>query len=225
MTAGILLRIIVRRWYVFVTCVAVAAWIGMSLGQTGRTYWTQAQVVFVEPGGASVTNINDGVAPSLISFAGIVQRKLTGEGAAAELPSSTATLYGSGIRSGYSITLPNTGNQWAASFSKPILAIQVTGGSSDEVRTTLAGVLERVQQITLELQSDSGALPETFIEISIPPSSPDIHDVGSTPLGKAKGLAVLGGIGIILSGCVTYGVDRWVARWPLRQQAIRRSQA
>jgi hypothetical protein len=225
MTAGILLRMIIRRWYVFATCLAIAVWIGMSLGQTGRTYWTQAQVVFVEPGGGSVTNINDGVAPSLINFAGTVQRKLTGDGAAADLPSSTATLYGSGIRRGYSITLPNTGNQWAASFSKPMLAIQVTGSSSDEVRTTLEDVLERVQQITLELQSDAGALPETFIEISVPPSPPDILDVGSTPLGKAKGLVVVGGIGITLSGCVTYAVDRWFARWPVRQQAVRRSQA
>lgn len=225
MTAGILLRIIIRRWYVFAACLAVVAWTGINLGQTSRTYWVQAQVVFVEPGGGSVTNVSDGVAPSLINFAGIVQRKLASRGDAVELPSSAATLYGSGIRRGYSITLPNTGNQWATSFSKPMLAIQVTGASPDEVRESLAGVLDQVEQITLELQANAGARPDTFIELGVPSASPDILDVGSTPLGQAKGLAVLAGVGMILSGCAACGVDRLVARWPRRSQATPRGRA
>lgn len=225
MTAGILLRIILQRWYVVVACLAAVIWACSILGQTGRTYWAQAQVVFVEPGGGSVTNVNDGVAPSLINFAGIVQRKVSSEGEPVQLPSSNATLYGSGIRRGYSVTLPNTGNQWATSFSKPILAIQVTGDSPDDVNQTLAEIIVQVQQTAFDLQSGAGARPDTFIGVDASPAAPDIVDVGSTPLGRGKGLAVMAGIGVILSGCAAFGVEKLATRWLGRRPGDRRSQA
>lgn len=213
MTAGILLRIILRRWYVVAACLAVVGWVCGVLVDTGRTYWVQAQVVFVEPGVGSVTSGNDGVTPSLINFAGIVQRKVAHEGNPVELPSTNATLYGSGVRDGYSISLPNTGNQWATSFSKPLLAIQVTGGSQEEVRDTLAEVLAQVKQTALDLQSQTGAAPETYIGVEASPAAPDVLDVGSTPLGMQKGLAAIIGVGTVLSGYVAYGADRIVNKW------------
>lgn len=225
MTAGTLLQIILRRWYVAIACLAAVMWVCLVLGQTGRTYWVQAQIVFVEPGGGSVSNVNDGVAPSLINFAGIVQRKVSGDGEPVQLPSSNATLYGSGVRRGYSITLPNTGNQWATSFSKPVLAIQVTGDSPEAVNQTLAEVVGQVKQAAFDLQSDTGARPNTFIGVDASPAAPDIVDVGSTPLGRAKALAVMAGIGVILSGCAAYGAENLAVGWLRRRPVDRRSQA
>lgn len=225
MTAGTLLQIILRRWYVAIACLAAVMWVCLVFGQTDRTYWAQAQIVFVEPGGGSVSNVNDGVAPSLINFAGIVQRKVSGDGEPVQLPSSNATLYGSGVRRGYSITLPNTGNQWATSFSKPVLAIQVTGDSPEAVNQTLAEVVGQVKQAAFDLQSDTGARQNTFIGVDASPAAPDIVDVGSTPLGRGKALAVMAGIGVILSGCAAYGAENLAVRWLRRRPVDRRSQA
>lgn len=217
MTATILFRAILRRWYVAAVCLVLVAWACMVLMGMGRTYWTQSQVVFVEPGVGSVTNVNDGVAPSLINFAGIVQRKVAYEGDAVELPSTNSTLYGSGIRNGYSISLPNTGNQWAVSFSKPMLAIQVTGSTPEEVRRTLAAVLAHVERAAAGLQSDSSAAPETYIGVEASPAAPDIIDVGGTPVGRQKGLAAVIGVGAVLSGCTAYGTDGLVTWWRRRR--------
>ena len=205
---GILIRIMISRWYVVASCLVLVAGIGASLSQSSRTYWTETEVYFVRPGGASVGSFDDGLAPSLIDFAGVVRSRVVSGGNASELPSSNVTLYGSGILNGYSVTLPNTGSQWAVSYSKPVLSIQVSGISRQEVSRTLQEVIDNIQRTAFELQSESGAGPESFIAVATSAGLPEVQDVSSSPASRAKGFAVLLAFGLVLSACLAFMVDR-----------------
>lgn len=218
MTPAIALRMIQRRWYVAVFVLAMTAWACVALLGSGRTYWAQGQVVFVEPGVGSVAGVNDGLAPSLINFAGVVQRKLTYEGGPTELPSSGSTLYGSGVRSGYALSLLNSGSQWAASYSRPVLELQVTGSTPENVRRTLDDALMRIRGAALGLQEEAGAPERLFIGVEISPSEPEIIDVGSTDFGRKKGLTVIAVVGFVLAGSAAYGVDALARRWGSRRR-------
>ena len=209
MTAGILFRVMVARWYVVVACMILVAGFGASVAQNTRTYWAEMQVFFVQPGRGSVGVLDDGAAPSLINFAGLVKRRVASEGSAYELPSSNVTLYGSGIVRGYSITLPNAGNQWAASFTKPVLSVQVTGDSPQEVARTLQDAIAAIDRAAVDLQSKSGAAPGTFITVEPSANVPRIEDVGSTLGSRAKGITVFLVCGLIFAAYTASIVDRF----------------
>lgn len=208
MTVGELLRIVSRRWYVLVAGMILTICCSSSLVAVERTYWVEIQLVFIQPGGASVSKVSDHIVPSLINFAGIVQRRVTETGSPAELPSSGATLYGSGIREGYSITLPNSGTQWAASYTRPILVVQAVGHSPAAARETLDHVITEVDGAAGELQDAQGVPPESHVFIDRSPAVPAVIDVGGTGIGRIKGLAALAGVGLALTASVAIGFDR-----------------
>jgi len=209
-TAGLFLRIMIRRW-VFVAVGVVLTAFGCSALVNGeRTYWMSTDLVFVQPGGGSVTNVSDAVVPSLINFAGLVQRRVHEIGTPVELPSSNVTLYGSGVRRGYSITLPNSGNQWAVSYTRPVLAVQAVGSSPEEVRRTLSDVLALVQTTVRDLQAAQGVPAGEFISMDRSPALPEVFDQGSTKAGRVKGLLAFGFLGVILTAFTVIAVDRTV---------------
>ncbi|UZX05182.1 hypothetical protein F8G81_23265 [Arthrobacter sp. CDRTa11] len=212
MTAGELLGIMWRRWYIVVAGLILTMWGSSSLAAVERTYWVEVQLVFIQPGSASVANVSDQIVPSLINFAGIVQRRVTETGNPAELPSSGATLYGSGVREGYSITLPNSGTQWAASYSTPILVVQAVGRSPEAARETLDRVLAEVDVAATELQNAQGAPPESHVFIERSPATPQVIDVGGTKIGQLKGMAALAGVGLAMTGSGAVGFDRMMQK-------------
>lgn len=222
MTAGELLGIMWRRWYVVVAGLILTVWGSSSLAAVERTYWVEVKLVFIQPGSASVANVSDQIVPSLINFAGIVQRRVTEAGNPSELPSSGATLYGSGVREGYSVTLPNSGTQWAASYSTPILVVQAVGRSPEAARETLDHVLTEVDVAATELQNAEGAPPESHIFIERSPAMPEVVDVGGTRTGRLKGMAALAGVGLAMTGSGAVAFDRMMKKSRLARAARER---
>lgn len=212
MTVGVLARIMMRRWVIVIVGLFLTGLFCSVLVNAERTYWASVDLVFVQPGEGSVVNVSDAVVPSLINFAGIVQRRVNHEGTSVELPSSNSSLYGSGVRRGYSITLPNSGTQWAVSYSRPILAVQVVDGSPNEVRRTLNHVLNRVESVSRDLQAAHGVPAEELIFIDRSPETPEIVDLGSTKLGRTKGIIALSMVGLSLTALSALEIDRAVLR-------------
>lgn len=219
MTAGVLLQIMLRRWLIVGVGLVLTVWACLVLAPGERTYWAKVDLVFVQPGAGSVVNVSDNVVPSLINFAGIIQRRVSHDGTPVELPSSSATLYGTGVRNGYSITLPNSGTQWAVSYSRPVLVVQAVGNSPDQVSQTLGRVLTQVESTAHELQTGSGAAADQFIVVDRSPSSPEIVDLGSTKLGRTKGILALSAVGLALTAFFAFEVDRIVLGRPLSRGA------
>ena len=77
MTVGVLARIIFRQWVVVVVGAFMTALMCLVRASADRTYWTSVDLVFLQPGGGSMANVSDADIPSLINFAGIVQRRVS----------------------------------------------------------------------------------------------------------------------------------------------------
>lgn len=211
-TAELVWEAIRRRWYLAVVCLAGLAWVIGLMGHVDRTYWAQTDVLFVEPGGAAVASINDAAAGSLIEFSGLVARKVADEGHPAQLPSPNVTLYGSGVRKGYSVEVTDTGTQWAPSYSQPKILIQATGDSPDEVRRTLKEVTSQIREAAMNLQQSAGARMDSYIMVNTSSEDPPVADVGSTRSGRAKGLIAFTSVGLVLTVCAAWGFDQVVTR-------------
>lgn len=210
MTVGVLIRILLRRWAIVVLGLSLTAMACYLLSGVERTYGATLELVFVQPGRGSVVSVSDAVRPSLVDFAGIVHRRVSSEGSPVELPSSSATLYGSGVRNGYSITLPNSGTQWAASYSRPVLAVQVVGPSPYHVRQILDQVMTSVESEAQDLQRARGIPRNDFIDVQRSPSVPEVVDLGSTQLERAKAVLVVCLLGLTLTAFSALQIDRWL---------------
>jgi hypothetical protein len=210
-TVGVLLRIVWRRGLIVAAGVALTAFACLSLPDGERTYWAKTDLMFVQPGTGPVATVPDNILPTLINYAGVVQQ-VGHDDKPVELVSSTAPLYRSGLREGYAVTLPNTGTQWAVSYSRPVLVVQAIGNSPDQVRQTLGRVLNEIQSAAYELQADRGAPVEQFIDVAHYPSSPEVVDVGSTKPGRIKGILALFAVGLALTAFIAVEVDRLILR-------------
>lgn len=212
MTAGVLLRIILRRWAVVLLGLALTLVGCTAIAGAERTYGASVDLVFVEPGRSSVVNASDAALPSLVDFARMVQRGVRYDSSMVELPSSNATLYGSGVKNGYSVTLPNSGTQWAESYSRPILAVQVVGATPEQVRQKLDQVLSLVESQARDIQTASGISGNRVIDVRRSPAVPEIGDLGSTKLGRMKGILALSLLGLTLTAIGAIQIDRLLLR-------------
>ena len=213
MTTAQLLRVLARRWYVFVAglCCTWAAF--ALLAQSGTVYAAQADYVFVEPGLPGESRSLTGAQPqTLIDFTAIVERKVLAGTKPAKLASPSASLFGTGIREGTSIGMLDSGGQWVPAFSRPVLSVQVAAPSPAEVQDGMDAALAEVRRVSTALQLETGAQPDSFITVERSPEDLIITSFGKTRMGEAKAFAALTAAGLGLSCGAALAVDTAAAR-------------
>jgi len=137
----------------------------------------------------------------------MVERRVNYNSASVNLTLSTGTLYGAGIRHGYSVSLLNSGGQWAKSFRWPVLSVQVVDSSAEKVKEVLGQVIERINAASASLQKEAG-VAQALITTLTSPSSPEIVFGGGTPINRAKGAVFWVGIAATLSILAAVIVDK-----------------
>ena len=209
MTTRSLLAIIGRRWYILLVGVAAAGVAFLMLRSDG-VYTTQARVAFVSPGISDVGQTDDGQLETLTAFAAAVEREYH-DGKQSDRLAENATLYGAGIDQGVQALLPNTGGQWQMSFANAAIDISVVGPTPEWVLQQRDAAVDRVQQIALRQQEESGVPPKNRITTLVIPAS-QVGHVGPTRSTQARAAGVLLLLGLSLSAAAAAVVDGVVSR-------------
>jgi hypothetical protein len=178
------------------------------LSDSPRVYSAQTDVVFLAPGNGAIRGLNDGLAQTLVDFAGLVGKKVTDGRPSLKLSSPSATLYGTGVREGVSISLADAGGQWGHMFNRPVLSVQVVDSSSEEVANVLNSIVRDISRTATTLQSETGAPSTDFITIETVPEAIEINSIGQTRTSVAKGLVAL----TIVGAGLTLGAAIWLDR-------------
>ncbi len=209
MTLRDVLGVLLRRWRVVVIgllCTVCA--MGAVVGREG-VYATQVDVILLAPIEPNRQNVFVGSLDSLINFTAIIERELNPGPRKPRLTSPTATLYGRGVRDGYSIEMPNTGGQWTNNFSRPVLNVQVVGPSEAEVRATLDSVIVTIDDTITARERAAGADPSRWVSVELAPTSPAIGYVPGEGKRAALAFGALGSAGTLLAAVQ---IDRWRSR-------------
>lgn len=222
MTVAEFVRALRSRW--FVAALGVVASVAFAvLATTPRPlFWTQTDVLFVAPGASGSGVFDDSTRDGLTAFVSMVERDVNG-GTVTRLSSPTATIYGAGIRTGYSVVLPNLGNQWQNSFARPVLSLQVVDEDPEEVQRVRAEALQRIYDSADRLQADVGVDPDSYITVEPVTPDPVISYVGTSGAGRMRALAVLTGLGVAVTAVVVVEFDRAILRrreWAGRAPAL-----
>jgi hypothetical protein len=213
------LGLMARRWYILVLGLLLTAAVGLSLERTSGVYWARADVLFLADESSAGDNPLQNQTDSVIHFASVVQQSIGESSVQLKLSSPNATLQGSGIREGYVARLSDSGGQWASSFNRAVIEVEVVDSSPEEVRRVLDGVLGRISDATEQVQREAGVDPAAFITVDTADDEASIGYMGSTRGSRIRGLAVVALVGGTLTLIAAAAVDR--AR--LRRVAGRRA--
>ena len=148
----------------------------------------------------------------MVATAGLVER-LVNEGAQPPATSDMVTLLGRGVRDGTSVVLPDSGGQWAQNFDRPVLVVEVTGPSADDVAARLSAAVGEVEWTLERIQVEEGVRPRDRITTSMVPAEPRVR-VEQGHRGAALGMTLL--LGLLLTAVSAVSVDRLARTRPWR---------
>ncbi len=205
MTVWDLLDSLRRRWYVAIPGILMTAALALVVLKVPGVYHEQVDVIFLAPAPGEHVNQLQAGSESLIDVAALVERVVDGSNGGAAPASDQVSLVGEGVRDGYSIRLPNDGGQWATNFSRPVLSVQATGSSPEEVSATINRAVARINDELAARQAAYHVSSGKLITTKLSPPTSDIRfDKGSR--SRALAATMLLGCGLTLGSVVM--VDR-----------------
>jgi hypothetical protein len=188
-----------RRWYVIVVGLLLVALCYEGFNHNSTTYQSVSTVVFVSPGTAPITGVDQVQTTSLVAFASTIERQMNNGQPVDRLASSSATIFGVGERKGYQVAVPNQGGQWNYYFPNPVLEIQVVGPTAEYVTDTQARLVDQINRYTLADQQNL-RVPNTQLitaKLTSPAEAP--VNVSATRSMRMRGLLALLVVGLIVS--------------------------
>jgi len=191
-----------RRWYVVVVALILAV-IGNYLLQRGEgVYATETVVSFVLPNESSLSS-NSGLSDaSVIAFAGAIARQVNNGKTPPIYSSYDAPLYGAGLRQGVVVSLPNAGNQFATSYQRAEVVLQIVGPTERWVARTQTELLTQIVRISGAQQASVASMDARIRTSAVSATKKISHVVPS----RAEAIAAL--IAFLLAAIL---VGAWAA--------------
>jgi hypothetical protein len=175
-------------------------------------YWSDVHVRFVPPANPTNPNSLQVSERSLVMTAGAVGQAIDDR----SLPptaSPDVQISGLGVRSGFSITLPNTGGQFQSTYITPYLDVQVVGPSEFEVARTTKNLVAAIKSKLTELQDKSKVAAADRISAKILPetNAPVYFEQGSRKRAIAAAFVIMAALAAA-TGALMSRIDRRLRR-------------
>jgi hypothetical protein len=214
-TAVQLLRVLGRRWYVLVLVAAITVVAIQSAQRVPGVYWTQVDVVFLPPKSANALEDQN---TSIVQFVAVIEREFNGTSDTSRSASSSGTLYGEGVRSGWQVSFPNNGGQWQNNFNRPSLSIEVVDSTPRKVAEVATSLSTQVGRLVEQRQKRIGIAPENYVTTIDSPSPAVVRYIQGSVARAGIALAALGAVVGVLAAAL---LDRVVLS--ARERARRRT--
>ena len=212
MTIRDIFSAMLRHWYIPLGLLACAALVTVMLVRDGGIYTTSTVVSLMRPDSTSLSPSNGTNDSSVIAFAGSVVLETNNGHPPAGYSMQDAPYYGAGIREGVLVELANSGNQWASTFDKAEVQIQIVGRTRDWVESRQKEAVGKVLSIVESRQSAAAVAPQNRIVASVVPLTAQIEYISASRSSQlAAGTAMLA-VAIILGAWGSVIVDRLPSR-------------
>ncbi|MFF2346145.1 hypothetical protein [Pseudarthrobacter sp. NPDC058119] len=147
---------ILRQRYMSLAVTAILLpWVFVASHAQG-VYYSRVDVLFLAPPAVVAGNVLQADPAQTLSFAAIVEHQVNAEYPSSAPRSTSAPLYGTGLRNTHAIFIPNSGGQWQLSFSRPMITVEVVADSPEMVFTTMNQLAGRISDLAADLQTNEG---------------------------------------------------------------------
>lgn len=141
-------------------------------------FYSSTDILFLPPPASVGGNSLRADPGRTVYYAAIVERQFNGEHPDNTPRPTSAPLYGTGIRNGYAVYLPNAGGQWQSNFNKPAIRVEVVGESDDQVQQQMADIVQEIRAMAKVPQDEMGVKPESYIATELSPEKPNVLYLG-----------------------------------------------
>lgn len=205
-----------RRWYVLVAVLLMFVPLAVHAESVRGVYWAKFDVVFLLPPGASNNNALRNGASNIVFYAALIERQFSATHDLVPVKTNGAPLYGTGIRSGTAVYLPDAGGQWQSNFNRPSITVEVVGESEAEATTLAESAAAEIRAMALKPQADLGVDERAYITTTTNPELPTMAYVDVRNQRAVVGIALLAlGLGLALA----VQVDKAAALLARRQRS------
>ncbi len=194
-TSAAFLTLARRRWHVVMVVVVGSLMVLLALVTVKHdpgVYTTDFQVVLLAPVDKVSPNSLHNPQQGLPALADVLVTEYNGRSPRSQTASTDATLYGQGIREGASVRLQNSGSQWAPSYDRPVIDVQVVDLSEAAVTARAATIRHRLTSLLRERQIEAGVRPDARVTISGWPLDPVVANVGGSFPRAALAILLVG---------------------------------
>jgi hypothetical protein len=126
--------------------------------------------------------------------------------------SEDVTLSGEGIRSGSSVTLPNSGGQWANQYTQAELDVQVVGPTQSGVVAESSRLVGEINASLAAAQGDQHVDKHNLIRTQLSPPTAIVY--------RQSGSRSRAGIATLVLGCGVTAAAAAMARRRARRKAL-----
>lgn len=209
MSARDYLRATLRFWYVVVLGAALSVGALYLIRAQEPVYWTQFDVVLVDPPGRDGASVMDHPVYGLEPLTGVVATRFNHGRSPHPTGDVSASMIGQGRLDGVEVRVPNLGTQWRTNFSANYLDVQVAGATPEAVS---AAAVEASAELSRLLESEQASLGVPVrLRATAVPSSDDPRVVPVTG-SRTRAAAATALVGASLTGMVVYWLEVWRRR-------------
>jgi hypothetical protein len=155
--------------------VALVGLLGWVMVDRPGSFYGRVNVVLVPPGAtnkAAADNPLERRIQTTIDFAGIVATEVGNLSSTKVGVSSQVTLQDEDVAHGWSVRQPAGGSQWDLIFDQPVIEVQATGTSPEEVHATIDEVVARIERAAVSRQEAAGVAPASQVDYILSPPIP-----------------------------------------------------
>ena len=194
---------IMRRRGIALVIVVVMLPLTLMATQAQGVYYSRADVLFLVPSALVGGNSLQADPAQTLSFAAVVEHRLNAERPSAAPRSTSAPLYGTGVRNTHAVYIPNSGGQWQLSFSRPVITVEVVSDSAETAASVLDQLVDRISELAAESQVQKGIRPAARITTELSPGLPYVTHISVRNDRAAASLILLtlglaGGIPLVV---------------------------
>ena len=164
MTTYDVLQAVRRRWYVAIVGLLLTVVACLFVLTKPGVYFSEADVYLIPPASGQARRLTN-TSESIISVAGLVERKVRGFNEGEEPVSGDVTIVDMGVRHGSTAILPNSGGQWSYNFESPLLRVEAVSSSAAETAELRDDRIAQIRQALEEIQTADGIAPEAQITV------------------------------------------------------------
>lgn len=214
MTPGLLVQVLLRRFYVTLAGVLVTLATVHALNNTDPTFWGRITVVVLTPPNAGQNILTE---HSPVAIASLAVMDVTHHAPALRAGSADVTLYGLGERRATWIRLRNTGNQWVPSAGLPYIDVDAVDTTADAVSRRLTAAVSDLRAAMVRRQDEMGVQLTSRTGLELLPAYPVVTLI---PPSRMRAEVATGVVGFTLTVLAALGADKALSS-RRRKRAVR----
>jgi len=172
----------------------IAAVAGATALTIPPVHYGRVDVIFLLPAASDDSNELMADPGLTLYLAGIVEQIFNDDHGELVERTTSAPLYGTGLRHGHLVHVPSTGGQWQTSYDRPLISVEVVGASDREVRERLDRYTEDVAHIATTVQNDLAIPSRLHVRTTNSPGEPHVELIPRKTSRAAAALLVITGL-------------------------------